>query len=297
MNRGPLPLQQLSETAIRASLAAGQYIQSVDRKRIQRQHKDAGSSSASQLVTEIDFHSEAIIHEYLRESCKQWDIAFVGEESSHTAPEELPERLTRPYFWCVDPLDGTLPYVEGIPGYAVSIALVDQSGTPLIGVVYDPESDVLNHAIKGEGAYRNMAKISPSNKVSNNLMVFADASFKAQDNYNDAVRALIACAYNSGLDDIEIIYGNGAVKNACAVLDYSAACYVKRPKPGEGGGSIWDFAATACIVREAKGWASNILGESLDLNRRDSTFMNHQGVIYASSERLARLLIDSLSRQ
>ena len=32
MNRGPLPLQQLSETAIRASLAAGQYIQSVDRK-------------------------------------------------------------------------------------------------------------------------------------------------------------------------------------------------------------------------------------------------------------------------
>ena len=79
------------------------------------------------------------------------------------------------------------------------------------------------------------------------------------------------------------------------VLEHAAACYIKLPKPEDGGGSIWDFAATACIVREAGAWVSNIHGAELDLNRRDSTFMNHQGVVFASSEQLASTLIDGLS--
>lgn len=187
--------------------------------------------------------------------------------------------------------------MEGKAGYAVAIALVDQSGSPLIGVVYDPAVGALMHAIRGQGAYRDTARLSLAHKAPESLMVFADASFRAQGNYDDIIGVLSACAQQSGLDDIEITYGNGAVKNACQVLDHAAACYLKLPKAEEGGGSIWDFAATACIVSEAGGWASNIHGEALDLNRPDSTFMNHQGVVYASSEELGRLLIDSLARQ
>ena len=96
------------------------------------------------------------------------------------------------------------------------------------------------------------------------------------------------------MDGATVIYGSGAVKNACQVLDYHAACYVKLPKSEDGGGSIWDFAATVCIVSEAGGWASNIHGQALELNRQDSTFMNHQGVVYASNERIARYLIETL---
>jgi 3'-phosphoadenosine 5'-phosphosulfate (PAPS) 3'-phosphatase len=102
------------------------------------------------------------------------------------------------------------------------------------------------------------------------------------------------CAQDSGLDGVEVVYGSGAVKNACQVLDYPAACYVKLPRFEDGGGSIWDFAATVCIVGEAGGWASNIYGQPLELNRLGSTFMNHQGVLYASNERIARYLIDTL---
>ena len=54
--------------------------------------------------------------------------------------------------------------------------------------------------------------------------------------------------------------------------------------------SLMAFAATACIVGEAGGWASDIHGQPLELNRQDSTFMNHQGVVYASNERIARYL-------
>lgn len=291
-------LQQLCDKAIQAAQEAGQFIQSVDRNAVQRKFKEAGSSEASQIVTEVDVRSEAIIRENLREISQQCNIAFVGEESSPkatgTTSDLMSERLLKPYFWCVDPLDGTLPFVEGRPGYAVSIALVEQSGKPLIGVVYDPVESTLMHAIRGQGVYRDLVPPSRVTLTSKTLVVFADTSFKTHENYDRALDTLNACAQNFGLDDLTFVYGSGAVKNACQVLDYSAACYVKLPKAEDGGGSIWDYAATACIVSEAGGWASNIHGKQLDLNRKGSTFMNHQGVIYASSEPIARYLIEAL---
>ena len=294
MSQLALPLQQLCDAASQAAREAGQFIQGTDRNTLQRHFKDVGSSAASQLVTEVDVRSEAIIRQCLQAASKQWDIAFVGEESSQSVPDVIPERVLKPYHWCVDPLDGTLPFMEGSPGYAVSIALVDQAGVPLIGVVYDPVDATLLHAIKGQGAYRDQAPMTRATAVSTSLMVFADTSFRVHENYADILDTLNGCAQDSGLDGVAMVYGSGAVKNACQVMDYPAACYVKLPKSEDGGGSIWDFAATACIVGEAGGWASNIHGQPLELNRQDSTFMNHQGVVYASNERIARYLIDRL---
>ena len=294
MNHAALPLQQLCDAAVQAALEAGVFIQSTDRNKLQRHFKEAGSSAASRIVTEVDVRSEAIIRQRLQAASEQWDIAFVGEESSQSLIDGVPERVLKPYYWCVDPLDGTLPFVEGRAGYAVSIALVDQTGVPLIGVVYDPVDSTLMHAIKGQGAYRDQAPISRARSASKSLMVFADTSLRVHDNYEDMFDTLNRCAQDSGLDGVAMVYGSGAVKNACQVLDYPAACYVKLPKFEDGGGSIWDFAATACIVDEAGGWASDIHGQPLDLNRQGSTFMNQQGVVYASNERIARYLVDRL---
>jgi 3'-phosphoadenosine 5'-phosphosulfate (PAPS) 3'-phosphatase len=294
MSQLALPLAQLCDGAMQAASEAGRFIQSTDRSTLQRRFKGAGSSAASQLVTEVDVRSEAIIRQRLQATSEQWDIAFVGEESSQSVSGVTPERVLKPYYWCVDPLDGTLPFVEGGSGYAVSIALVDQAGVPLIGVVYDPVNSTLLHAIKGQGAYRDQAPITRAASVSSSLVVFADTSFAVHEKYDDMLDTLNRCAQDSHLDGVAMVYGSGAVKNACEVLDYPAACYVKLPKPEAGGGSIWDFAATACIVGEAGGWASDIHGQPLELNRQDSTFMNHQGVVYASNERIARYLIDRL---
>jgi 3'(2'), 5'-bisphosphate nucleotidase/myo-inositol-1(or 4)-monophosphatase len=206
------------------------------------------------------------------------------------------ERFEKPYFWCVVPLDGTLPFAEGRSGYAVSIALVEQSGKPLIGVVYDPASQVLLHAIAGQGSYRNLTPFSQTKHTSKSLMVYADTSFKAHAKYDYAVSALESCAQSLRMDGVIFVYGSGAVKNACQVLESSQACYLKLPKKEDGGGSIWDYAATACTAHEAGGWASNSDGQPLALNRRDSTFMNHQGIIFASNSQIAHFLIDSLSK-
>ena len=79
----------------------------------------------------------------------------------------------------------------------------------------------------------------------------------------------------------------GAVLNACWVIDKAHGCYFKVPKPQTGGGSLWDFAATACIAKETGAYAYSLDGSVLDLNRSDSTFMNHKGVLYASNIEIA----------
>ncbi|MFT6099942.1 MAG: 3'(2'), 5'-bisphosphate nucleotidase/myo-inositol-1(or 4)-monophosphatase [Arenicella sp.] len=297
-------LQTLCNTAIQAAQEAGQWIEKFDRHNLQRLFKDAGSSEASQLVTEVDIGSEDIIRQRLQKISEPLNIAFVGEESSlsNSPVNNYPlddwgnaqQRFEKPYFWCVDPLDGTLPFVEGRSGYAVSIALVEQSGKSLIGVVYDPTCQVLFHAIEGQGCYRDLMPFKQITHAPNSLMVYADASFKTHAKFESAVSTLESCAQTLSLDDVTFVYGSGAVKNACQVLESSQACFLKLPKQEDGGGSIWDYAATACIVHEAGGWASNIHGQPLALNRRDSTFMNREGVIFASDNQIAHCLIDAL---
>ena len=65
------------------------------------------------------------------------------------------------YVWVCDPVDGTAMYARHIPVAVFSLALV-VDGNPLVGVVYDPFTDSLYSAVKGQGAYKNNEKISVS---------------------------------------------------------------------------------------------------------------------------------------
>jgi hypothetical protein len=84
-------------------------------------------------------------------------------------------------------------------------------------------------------------------------------------------------AVRHGFSAVQTLEGDGAAMNALQVLENPPGCYFKFPKPQQGGGSLWDFAATAAIFD----------GQALELNRADSTFMNHRGVLYASGAALA----------
>ncbi|MGB0980254.1 MAG: hypothetical protein ACPGVV_12710, partial [Croceimicrobium sp.] len=61
------------------------------------------------------------------------------------------------------------------------------------------------------------------------------------------------------------------------------------PKKNLGGGSIWDYAATACLFQELGLQATNYYEKRLDLNKLENSFMNHEGVLYANlPERIRR---------
>ena len=116
-------LEDLCIIAINAAQKAGNIIASYANTNIAVQNKAGGDSIASQVVTEVDVKSQKIIVNELRESMAKYDLALLTEES----PDDN-SRLEKDYFWCVDPMDGTLAFIERTPGFAVSIALVSRNG-------------------------------------------------------------------------------------------------------------------------------------------------------------------------
>lgn len=280
----------LSQCAISAAFQAGQIISKHSHRSVTVKTKKGGTSLASQVVTEVDHLCQAIILQTLVPTCDLFNLALLSEES----PDNL-ERLEKDFFWCIDPLDGTLPFVQSTPGYAVSIALVSREGVPQIGVVYDPVEQTLYHAVKGCGAFRNGKpwKIKPASMLSGQKLTFiADRSFEENPLYPTVVAELKNIALDMGYDGLTTLLQGGAAMNACWVLEKSPACYFKFPKPQEGGGSLWDYTATACIFLETGAVASDIFSNPLDLNRPDSTFMNHRGVLFSSNYDLAGRVMD-----
>ena len=282
MNLTPPNLIQLAEYAITAAKKAGKHISETRPLNVER--KEGGDTLASQVVTEVDQQSQDIVLEVLNPTLSKFDLALLTEES----PDDG-RRLEKDYFWCIDPIDGTLPFIEGVPGYAVSIALISRAGVPQIGVVYDPVEHTLYHAIKGQGAFRNSQPwtIEQNGEHRSQLHLIIDRSVTEEPRYPKVITELEKIMATLGLQSLEIITHGGGVMNACWVLEHAPACYFKFPKPQEGGGSFWDYAATACLFHELGAVATDLHGNPLDLNRPDSTFMNHRGILFATNEALA----------
>ncbi len=278
-------ISQLTEIAINAAKQSGAHIASALGAELDIKKKANGSSLASQVVTEIDLQSQAIILELLSPTLQAYNLALLAEESVDDQ-----SRFEKDYFWCIDPLDGTLPFTEGKAGFSVSIALVDQSGCPWIGVVYDPYSDVLYHAVRRAGIFRNEKRWRPKvlNQKSKTTYSFVvDRSFLEEPTSEAIMEALRSIAKSEGCTNLEFMNYGGAVMNAIWTLMHPEACYFKFPKKNDRGGSLWDYAATTCIYNETKAIACDIFGHPLALNRSESTFMNHKGFIFSGSQQMA----------
>jgi 3'-phosphoadenosine 5'-phosphosulfate (PAPS) 3'-phosphatase len=281
-------LDSFCQTAIVAAKQAGKFISENANKNIAVQNKTGADSLASQVVTEIDIKAQEIILETLDKSISKYDLALLTEESVDDK-----SRFVKDYFWCIDPMDGTLAFTEKTPGYAVSIALVSKSGESLIGVVFDPSTETLYHAIKGQGAFKNGKPWNPDllleNKSSFTLQM--DRTFLKHKLYKHFIDEIKEILKPYGITELKIQKQAGAVLNACWVLDEAPGCYFKLPKPQAGGGSIWDFAATSCIIHEAGALVSDFHANSIQLNRPETTFMNKHGVLFASNKEISDKLL------
>ena len=277
-------LIELAAIAEQAALSAGQIIAARRQTDVRASFKPVGTSEASQVVTEVDHLAQEAILALLQPTCKNLGLALLTEE----APDDG-ERLKKAAFWCVDPLDGTQAFVNDTPGFSVSIALVDRDATPLLGVVYDPVGKVTYRAIRRQGAFRDDEPMRlPRLDHQHPLTLRTDFSFQQHPWREATEKGLAEIALQLGLPGSNVEFRTGGVINACGVLENANFCYFKYPKLGASGGSLWDYAATACLFNEVGGFASDILRNPMDLNREDSTFMNHRGILFASDERVAQ---------
>lgn len=285
MSLTSIDLEKLHDLAVSAAVRAGELIQSrVGQHRETLIKEGGGNTLASQVVTEVDLESQRLILGLLEQSMAEFSLGLLAEESDDNF-----SRFETEAFWCIDPLDGTLPFIEGAPGYAVSIALVSRDGEPLVGVVRDPVEEVTYHAYRTGGAFRDGSARSVADQQGKpaTLTWLMDRSMKSLDSFSRIEGAMRELAVEIGCDEgVQIIDHAGAALNGCWVTQHAPAVYFKLPKAEKGGGSLWDFAASACVMSEWGNAATDIHGEPLKLNRQGSTFMNERGVLYASSNEL-----------
>ncbi|MDG5800863.1 inositol monophosphatase family protein [Marinilabiliaceae bacterium ANBcel2] len=278
----------LKQNAISAAYLAGTYISKQVNRKLNVGTKASGDSLASQVFTEVDVESQNIVSQVLNPTLSTFDLGFLAEESSDDG-----SRLQKDYFWCVDPLDGTLPFINRQHGYSVSIALVRKDGEPVVGVVYDPLKQNLYHAHARGGAFLNHNFIEIPENDDQVLHVYSDSSFAEQKFFPDVIKKLEQQHRSTGCKKIAVHKTAGGAMNACMVLQHANSCYFKFPKDKEGGGSFWDYAASASIFNEAGAIACDIFGSPLELNRPESSYMNHKGILYASKENIAGVIMET----
>ena len=188
-------------------------------------------SSPTDLVSEADHAAERLIRDRLRAA--RPDDGFLGEEGGDAAGSSGLR-------WVVDPLDGTINFLFGIPQWAVSIACEDVQGT-LAGVIYDPMRDELWTAERGGTALLDGAPIRGSERAD-----LATTMVATGFGYDAQVRAYQAEVLARLLPQVRDIrrFGSAALDLAWTAAGRYDAYY-------ERGLNTWDVAAGVLLCERA----------------------------------------------
>ena len=202
--------------------------------------EDNGSSYKydQTIVTKADTEINSLLIEKVKEKFPTHSVD--GEE------EQFGESK---YVWVCDPVDGTAMYARHIPVAVFSLALV-VDGISTVGVVYDPFTDNLYSAVKGNGAYRNNEKIFVNNIELDDMKSVSNFDMwpEAQYNMYDSIKELGKKTYFVSI---------GSVIRACMCVangDFNLAIF-----PGTKHKNC-DIAAAKVIVEEAGGKVTDLFG-------------------------------------
>jgi myo-inositol-1(or 4)-monophosphatase len=190
-------------------------------------------SSATDLVSEADERAERAIVTTIRK--RRPDDAIVAEEGSNA-------RGSSGVSWYVDPLDGTINYLYGVPHWCVSICCADAAG-PLAGVVFDPLRDELFTAARGGGSLLGGRQLAVTDKAD-----LPSALIATGFGYEAAQRETQGRIIADVLGDVRDVRRFGS-----AALDLSWVAAGRWDGYFESVDKPWDWMAGAMLVREAGG--------------------------------------------
>jgi myo-inositol-1(or 4)-monophosphatase len=202
----------------------------------------SSKSSATDPVSEADRSAERLIATRLL--TVRPDDGLLGEEGQD------PRTGTSGLTWIVDPLDGTVNFLYGLPTWSVSIGCADASG-PLVGVVYDPNRGETFHAVRGGGAWLRTGdgdRPLRCSEVADLDSTLVSTGF----GYERDVRAEQAVDIAALLADVRDIRRAGS-----AALDLCWTAAGRLDACVEFGLATWDWAAGALMVTEAGGRVSH----------------------------------------
>ena len=149
--------------------------------------------------------------------------------------------------WIVDPLDGTMNFLHGLPHWSISIGL-EHKREMVAGVVYDPIKDEMFVAEKGAGAWLNDRRLRVSGRRDLGEMLFATGFPIAPGEIPRAMREIAAAA----------VHGAPVRRGGSSALDLAYVAAGRFDGYWDRGLKAWDMAAGIVLVREAGGFVGTI---------------------------------------
>lgn len=203
---------------------------------------DIDSKGTNYFATNIDRNAEAAIIEIIKKAHP--DHTIIGEEGGIDKGADSDTQ------WIIDPIDGTTNFIRGVPHVSVSIA-VRIKGKTEVGVVYNPITNELFTAVRGQGAQFNGYRIRTGNAKDLNNTILATAFPYKLKQYSDCYFQVLAKLFTKCAD---------FRRTGSAALDL---CYVAAGRFDgffEIGLKPWDIAAGELILREAGGIMTDFAG-------------------------------------
>jgi len=176
------------------------------------------------FVSNADIKAEKIIIEELKKARPNYSI--ISEENG------IEKNKDKSNTWIIDPIDGTINFLHGIPHFAISIAL--QFNNEIVsGLIFDPIKNELFYAEKNNGAFFNNQRIRVSKKNNINECLFAIGKIK---------------------NEPDLIYR----RTGCAALDMAYVASGRYDGYFQNNLNLWDIAAGIIIIKEAGGIINDI---------------------------------------
>ena len=179
------------------------------------------------FVTKTDKRVEKILIDELSKSKKNY--SFLTEETGKIINKN------KDIFWIIDPIDGTINFLHGVPHFAISVAL-QVDGEIIIGLIFDPLKNEIFYAERNNGSFINNNRIRVSKKSNREECLFASNSY-----------------------GIKLIYPKLNLRNTgCAALDLAYVGCGRFDGFFHNKINLWDVAAGKLIVEEAGGKVNDI---------------------------------------
>jgi len=206
------------------------------------EHLQVSRKGPADFVSVADRKAEDIIYDRLTQARPGY--GFVMEERG------IVEGTDRSHRWIVDPLDGTLNFLHGMPHFAVSIAL-EREGELVAGVVYNPATDELFHAEKGRGAWLSDRRLRVADRKHFDEAVIATGMpFLGKKGHASFLKELHQIMPHTA----------GVRRMGSAALDLAWVAAGRYDGFWERNLKSWDIAAGIVLVREAGGFIAEIDG-------------------------------------
>tara|TARA_B100001027_G_scaffold130712_1_gene90473 strand:- start:188 stop:928 length:741 start_codon:yes stop_codon:yes gene_type:complete len=187
--------------------------------------------SQRDFVTNADLKTEKIIIDELEKA--RPNFSFISEERG------IKKNKDHKNTWIIDPIDGTINFLHGIPHFAISIAL-KSNGEIISGLIYDPIKDEMFFAEKNNGTFFNNHRVRVSTKNNIDECLFAiGGKIKKEPDFSFR-------------------------RTGCAALDLAYVSVGRYDGYFQKNLNLWDIAAGMILIKEAGGMINNFSLECLN---------------------------------